>query len=205
MNTSYGPDITDLIDALPAVTETELRDLHGRLADSADARQVLDVAYRTLDTPVGTLLLAATVNGLVRVAFETEGHDKVLQSLADRVSPRILNTPKRLDVAAREIDEYFGGARQHFDLPLDFRLTTGFRRQILAHLSDIGYGQTASYGSVAAAAGSPKAVRAVGTACANNPLPVVVPCHRVVRSDGSLGGYLGGLAAKQLLLTMEAA
>src|SRR5674476_1106163 len=168
MNTSYGPDITDLIDALPAVTETELRDLHGRLADSADAQQVL-------------------------------------QSLADRVSPRILNTPKRLDVAAREIDEYFGGARQHFDLPLDFRLTTGFRRQILAHLSDIGYGQTASYGSVAAAAGSPKAVRAVGTACANNPLPVVVPCHRVVRSDGSLGGYLGGLAAKQLLLTMEAA
>jgi methylated-DNA-[protein]-cysteine S-methyltransferase len=205
MNTSYGPDIADLIDALPAVTETELRDLHGRLADRADAQQVLDVAYRTLDTPVGTLLLAATVTGLVRVAFETEGHDKVLQSLADRVSPRILNTPKRLDVAAREIDEYFGGARQHFDLPLDFRLTTGFRRQILAHLSDIGYGQTASYASVAAAAGSPKAVRAVGTACANNPLPVVVPCHRVVRSDGSLGGYLGGLAAKQLLLTMEAA
>ena len=205
MNTGYEPEITDLFEALPAVTETELRTLHARLADRANAEGILDVAYRTLDTPVGTLLLAATEKGLVRVAYDTEGHDKVLRTLAARVSPRILNAPKRLDTAAREIDEYFAGLRRNFDLPLDLSLSTGFRRLVLNRLSDIAYGHTASYAAVAAAAGNPKAVRAVGTACANNPLPVVVPCHRVVRSDGSFGGYLGGPAAKQLLLNLEAA
>jgi len=204
MNPGYDSGITDLIDALPAVTETELRDLHARLADRAEAQGVLDVAYRTLDTPVGTLLLAATVNGLVRVAYETEGHDKVLQTLTTHVSPRILNAPKRLDAAAHEIEEYFAGSRQHFDLQLDFSLTTSFRRQILVHLCYIRYGHTASYANLAAAAGNPKALRAVGTACSTNPLPIVVPCHRVVRSDGSPGGYLAGVEAKQLLLALEA-
>lgn len=202
---SHEPEATDLLAALPAITEEELRALHHRLADSADAAGVLDVAYRTLDTPVGPLLLAATGKGLVRIAYATEGHDKVLSTLAARVSPRILNAPRRLDPAAREIDEYFAGLRREFDLPLDLSLSTGFRRTVLGHLPDIGYGHTASYAAVAAATGSPRAVRAVGTACATNPLPVVVPCHRVVRSDGSFGGYLGGPAAKRLLLDLEAA
>jgi methylated-DNA-[protein]-cysteine S-methyltransferase len=202
---NHEPEATDLLADVPAVTEEQLRALHDRLAASADADGVLDVAYRTLDTPVGTLLLAATGKGLVRIAYDTEGHDKVLTMLAARVSPRILNAPRRLDPAAREIDEYFAGLRREFDLPLDLSLSTGFRRMVLSYLPGIAYGHTASYAAVAAAAGSPRAVRAVGTACATNPLPVVVPCHRVVRSDGSFGGYLGGPAAKRLLLDLEAA
>jgi methylated-DNA-[protein]-cysteine S-methyltransferase len=198
-------DERSLRDALPAVTEADLRALRDRLAGDADAHGLLDVAYRTLDTPVGSLLLAATGSGLVRVAYDSEGHDTVLSTLAERVSPRILNAPRRLDPAAREIDEYFAGTRRRFDLPLDFRLARGFRLEVLSHLPDIGYGQTSSYGAVAVAAGHPRAARAVGSACANNPLPVVVPCHRVIRGDGSPGPYLGGLAAKKLLLNLEAA
>jgi methylated-DNA-[protein]-cysteine S-methyltransferase len=198
-------EVRDLFDAYPAVTEGELRRLHDRLADRADAHGLLDVAYRTLDTPVGTLLLAATETGLVRVAYPSEGHDQVLETLAARVSPRILHASRRLDVAAHELDEYFAGRRRGFDLPLDLSLSTGFRRLVLDHLSEIAYGHTASYAAVAAAAGNPRAVRAAATACATNPLPVVVPCHRVVRSDGSVGGYVGGPAAKQTLLRLEAA
>jgi methylated-DNA-[protein]-cysteine S-methyltransferase len=205
MTANDEPDVRDLLEALPAVTGADLRALHDRLADSSDAQGTLDVAYRTLDTPVGTLLLAATEKGLIRVAYAAEGHDEVLKTLAKRISPRILHAPRRLDAAAREIDEYFAGRRRGFDLPLDLGLSTGFRRTVLGHLRDIGYGHTASYAAVAAAAGSPGAVRAVGTACATNPLPVIVPCHRVIRSDGSFGGYLGGAAAKQALLELEAA
>jgi methylated-DNA-[protein]-cysteine S-methyltransferase len=205
MTTNHEPEVTGMLDALPAVTEADLRILHDRLASRADSRGVLDVAYRTLDTPVGPLLLAATAKGLVRVAYETENHDHVLTILAGQLSPRILRAPKRLDTAAREIDEYFAGLRREFDLPLDFSLSKGFRLAVLSHLPDIAYGHTASYAAVAAAAGNPKAVRAVGTACATNPLPVVLPCHRVIRSDGSSGGYLGGPAAKQALLALEAA
>jgi methylated-DNA-[protein]-cysteine S-methyltransferase len=204
--TSDDPrQVRDLLEAYPDATEAELRRLHDRLADHADTKGILDVAYRTLDTPVGTLLLAATETGLVRVAYETEGHDKVLATLAARISPRILSTPKRLDAAAREIDQYFTGIRHGFDLPLDFSLSKGFRRMVLNRLSEIAYGHTATYAAVAAAAGNPKAIRAAATACATNPLPVVVPCHRVVRSDGSVGGYVGGPAAKQALLRLEAA
>ena len=166
---------------------------------------MLDVAYRAIDSPVGPLLLAATEQGLIRVAFAREGHDAVLQTLADQVSPRILSAPGRLDAAARELDEYFAGRRHTFDLPLDWRLSAGFRRTVLSHLPEIGYGHTATYSAVARLAGSPKAVRAVGTACATNPLPLVVPCHRVVRSDGSMGGYRGGPDAKRTLLTLEEA
>ncbi len=202
MTTNHDPG---LLEALPPVTDADLAALHDRLVRDADAAGVLDVAYRTLDTPVGSLLLAATPGGLVRVAFASEGHDHVLETLAARVSPRILNAPGRLDAAAREIDEYFAGRRHAFDLPLDFRLSAGFRRTVLSHLPGIGYGHTASYATVASAVGSPRAVRAVGTACATNPLPVVVPCHRVIRSDGHLGGYRGGPAAKRLLLDLEAA
>jgi methylated-DNA-[protein]-cysteine S-methyltransferase len=179
--------------------------LAARLALAADAAGLLDVAFTTVDSPVGPLLLAATDQGLVRVAFETEDHRAVLQSLADRVSPRILEAPGRLDRAARELDEYFAGRRQAFDLALDWRLSAGFRTTVLHHLPEIGYGRTATYAAVARLAGNPRAVRAVGGACATNPLPIVVPCHRVVRTDGRIGGYLGGPDAKRTLLALEAA
>jgi methylated-DNA-[protein]-cysteine S-methyltransferase len=194
----------DLFADLPEVDQAAQRRLHARLAAAADQAGILDVAYRTLDTPIGPLLLAATSHGLVRVAFAREDHDLVLDQLANRVSPRVLHAPARLDRAARELEEYFAGRRSLFDLPLDFQLSRGFRRTVLSHLPEIGYGKTASYAAVAAAAGNPRAVRAVGSACATNPLPVVVPCHRVVRSDGTLGGYLGGTDIKQTLLTLEA-
>jgi methylated-DNA-[protein]-cysteine S-methyltransferase len=161
------------------------------------------VAYRTVDTPIGRLLLAATRAGLVRVAFDLEGLDSVLVALADKVSPRILNAPERLDEAAHQLDEYFSRQRRTFDLPLDLRLANGFRRLVLGYLPDIGYGHTASYGAVAAAVGNPRAVRAVGSACATNPLPLVVPCHRVIRSDGAIGSYLGGAEIKRMLLGLE--
>jgi methylated-DNA-[protein]-cysteine S-methyltransferase len=193
----------ELFAALPENDADASARLHARLVAEAAAGGVLDVAYRTVDTPVGALLLAGTGDGLVRVAFDVEGHDQVLEALAERVSPRILRAPARLDPVARQIEEYFAGRRRDFDVPLDRRLSSGFRRAVLAHLSDIGYGRTESYAEVAAAAGSPRAVRAVGTACATNPIPVVVPCHRVVRSDGSTGGYRGGPDAKRWLLALE--
>jgi methylated-DNA-[protein]-cysteine S-methyltransferase len=178
--------------------------LHDQLAAAADADQLLDVAYRTVDSPVGTLLVAATDQGLVRVAYQLEDHDQVLQALAERVSPRILRAPRRLDQVARQLAEYFEGQRRDFVLPLDFRLSHGFRRQVLARLVMIDYGHTETYSQVAAATGHPRAVRAVGSACATNPLPVIVPCHRVLRSDGKLGGYVGGLDTKAALLSLEA-
>lgn len=196
-------DLTsDLASALDGDPD-QLRLLRDRLAAAAQAEGILDIAYRTVDSPVGPLLLAATEVGLVRVAYAAEDHDQVLQTLSDRISPRILRAPARLDATASELEEYFDGRRRSFDLPLDWRLTAGFRRTVLHHLPEISYGQTASYASVARLAGSPKAFRAVGTACATNPLPVVVPCHRVVLSDGGIGHYLGGPDAKRTLLTLE--
>jgi methylated-DNA-[protein]-cysteine S-methyltransferase len=194
----------DLARAFPA-SSGHLDALHERLTAAAQAEGLIDVAYRRVDTPVGSLLLAATELGLVRVAYPAEDHDAVLLALAERISPRVLHAPARLDDVARQVDEYFDGHRTAFDLPLDWRLSKGFRQAVLRHLPEIGYGHTASYATVARLAGSPKAVRAVGTACATNPLPVVVPCHRVVRSDGGMGGYLGGAEAKRTLLTLEAA
>lgn len=190
---------------LAATNTADLDRLHDRLVHAADEAGLLDLAYRTVDTPIGALLIAATERGVVRVAFETEGHDRVLDDLAARVSPRILNTPKRLDTLAGELDEYFAGRRLGFDVPIDFTLSRGFRRDVLGHLAVIPYGTTESYAQVAVATGNPRAVRAVGTACATNPLPIVIPCHRVVRADGSLGGYLGGLDVKRTLLDLEAA
>jgi methylated-DNA-[protein]-cysteine S-methyltransferase len=193
----------DLTRAFPD-TPGQLRRLHERLAAAAERDGILDVAYRTVDSPVGPLLLAATDAGLVRVAYASEGPDTVLQALADRISPRILSAPARLDTPARELDEYFTGRRRSFDLPLDWRLSAGFRRTVLTRLPEISYGHTASYAVVANLAGHPRAVRAAATACATNPLPVVVPCHRVIYSDGRLGRYLGGPDAKRSLLTLEA-
>ncbi|HEX4091884.1 MAG TPA: methylated-DNA--[protein]-cysteine S-methyltransferase [Trebonia sp.] len=190
--------------ATPTDADTLAR-LHRTLERAAQDEGLLDVAYRTVDSPVGTLLLAATPRGLVRVAYDVEGHDRVLDVLASRVSPRVLRAPQRLDAAAQELEEYFAGRRRSFDLPLDLSLSKGFRLLVQQHLTSIGYAQTRSYRQVAELVGNPKAVRAVGTACATNPLPIVLPCHRVLRTDGSTGGYAGGPAAKTALLNLEAA
>jgi methylated-DNA-[protein]-cysteine S-methyltransferase len=193
----------DFATAYP-VEAGDMARLHARLVNAAAADELLDVAYRVVDSPVGPLLLAATLLGLVRVGFASEGHGAVLQELSDRISPRVLSAPKRLDHAVRQVDEYFSGHRQVFDLPLDWQLSKGFRRTVLGRLAtDVGYGTTASYATLARLAGNPKAVRAVGSACATNPIPVVVPCHRVVRSDGALGAYRGGPDAKRALLDLE--
>ncbi len=195
---------TNLFDDLQAEDHTLAR-LHQRLERDAATGELLDVAYRTVDSPVGVLLLAATPVGLVRVAYDVEGHDTVLATLAAAVSPRVLRAPARLDAAAGQLDEYFAKRRTNFDVPVDMRLAEGFRRSVIEHLRSIGYGQRESYASVAAAVGNPRAVRAVGTACAHNPLPVVIGCHRVVRSDGSPGQYAGGPQRKSALLDLEAA
>jgi methylated-DNA-[protein]-cysteine S-methyltransferase len=196
-------DGSDLFATLPQIDDGTLSRLRTDLAERAGQDDLLDVAYRTLDTPVGSLLLAATPRGLVRVAYAGADDNSVLATLADRVSPRVLHAPARLDLVARQLDEYFAGLRRSFDLALDFQLSRGFRLAVQKHLRDIEYGRTESYAAVAAAAGNAAAVRAAGTACRTNPLPVVVPCHRVVRADGTPGGYVGGAEAKQLLLTME--
>jgi methylated-DNA-[protein]-cysteine S-methyltransferase len=195
-------DLAELFGAPP--NGDDLAALCRSLAARAQKEGLLDVAYRTLDSAVGTLLLAATPTGLVRVAYEREGIDTVLERLADRVSPRILFAPGRLEAAARQLEEYFARRRTIFDLPVDLRLASGFRQSVLAYLPAIGYGHTASYGSVAAALRNPKAVRAVGTACATNPVPLVIPCHRVIRTGGQLGGYVGGPEIKHQLLELEA-
>lgn len=183
----------------------DLDRLRAGLAARAGEEGILDIAYRLVDTPVGPLLLAATQKGLLRVAYQAEGFDAVLEALAARISPRVLEAPGRLDAATAELEEYFTGRRQAFDLPLDHSLSSGFRQRVQRHLPGIGYGRTQSYAEVAELVGSPRAARAVGTACASNPLPVVVPCHRVLRSDGGLGGYIGGLEAKTALLALERA
>lgn len=189
---------------IPAET-AHLASLRAELAERAEKAELLDVAYRRVDSPVGPLLLAATARGLVRVAFEREDFDAVVDSLATRLGSRILSGTARLDDAAREVEEYFSGNRRHFDLELDRSLSAGFRLEVQRYLPRIDYGRTLSYAQVADSVGNPQAVRAVGSACARNPLPIVAPCHRVVRTDGSLGGYIGGLEAKKALLGLEAA
>jgi methylated-DNA-[protein]-cysteine S-methyltransferase len=173
------------------------------LAERAARDGLLDVAYATTDSPVGPLLLAATPAGVVRVSFAREGFDDVLAGLAARISPRVLEAPRRLDEARRQLDEYFAGRRTAFDVPLDHQLSSGFRARVLAAIAAIPFGHTGTYRSVAETAGSPNAVRAAGSACATNPIPLLVPCHRVVRSDGTMGLYGGGVDAKRLLLEHE--
>lgn len=200
-HTTTGTDGPDLF----PVSEADLSALGGRLARAAEREGVLDVAYRTVDSPLGEILVAATVRGTVRVAFAREGFDAVLDALAQRISPRILRAPARLDPLARELEEYFAGRRRRFEAPVDLALSSGFRLAVQRYLPRIAYGGTATYRDVAEQVGSPRAVRAVGTACATNPLPILLPCHRVLRSDGGLGGYLGGLDAKAALLELEGA
>jgi methylated-DNA-[protein]-cysteine S-methyltransferase len=186
-----------LRDSLPAVPTG----LDAALAERAAAEGLLDVAYASVDSPLGPLLVAATPRGLVRLAY-TPG-DEVLEDLARRVSPRVLEAPERLDDARRELDEYFDGRRAEFDLPIDWSLTRGFAGKVLRQTARIGFGQTSTYAEVASRAGSPRAVRAAGNALGANPVPVVVPCHRVLRTGGALGGYTGGTERKQFLLRLE--
>jgi methylated-DNA-[protein]-cysteine S-methyltransferase len=174
------------------------------LAERAAADGLLDLAYASVDSPLGPLVVAATPRGLVRVAYTEPGsQDDVLEDLAARVSPRMLEAPERLDEPRRELDEYFGGHRKEFDLAIDWSILRGFTLKVLRETARIDFGELRSYAEVATAAGSPRAVRAAGNALGANPMPVVVPCHRVVRTGGALGGYTGGVERKEFLLHLE--
>jgi methylated-DNA-[protein]-cysteine S-methyltransferase len=175
-----------------------------RLAERAAGDGLVDVAYTTVDSPVGIVLVAATHRGLVRIAFGAQfDADRVIEDLSERISPRVLEVPSYFDGVRRELDEYFEGRRTSFDLPLDWQLTRGFTRQVLRRTAQIPYGEVSTYQKVAAAAGSPRAYRAAGNALGSNPIPIVVPCHRVLHSGGGLGGYGGGLERKEFLLKLE--
>ncbi len=176
------------------------------VAAMADAQGLVDVAYTSVDSPLGPLLVATTPKGLVRVAYgEFRSPDDVLEDLARRISPRVLEAPARLDPVRRELDEYFGGHRRDFDVPIDWSHLAGFTRAVLRETAQIRFGETGTYASVASGAGSPRAVRAAGNALGANPMPVIVPCHRVLRTGGALGGYTGGVERKEFLLRLEGA
>jgi methylated-DNA-[protein]-cysteine S-methyltransferase len=176
-----------------------------RFAERAAAEDLLDVAYAEVDSPFGPLLAAATPLGLVRLSYPgPDGQDAVLDDLAHRVSPRMLEAPPRLDEVRRELDEYFAGRRRRFDLPVDLRLVAGdFGRRVLEETAAIPFGDVLTYAEVAARAGSPRGSRAAGNALGANPVPIVVPCHRIVAAGGRLGGYTGGLERKLALLAVE--
>ncbi len=174
-----------------------------KLAERAAAEGLLDVAYAMTDSPFGPILLASTPRGLVKVNLPNYDPEETLEELAAEVSPRVLEAPAKLDEARRELDLYFEGKLHEFDLPLDWRLSSGFRRRALRAIDRIPYGKTRSYTQIARSAGNERAVRAAGTACGANPIPIVVPCHRVLRSGGALGGYGGGLPMKEGLLEIE--
>lgn len=180
-----------------------MKDSLNRLAERASTEGLLDVAYTTTDSPFGPLLLATTPRGLVRIGLPNQDADALLVDLAERVSPRVLEAAAPLNDARRELDLYFAGELTDFDLPLDWQLSKDFRRKVLRAIARIPYGQTRSYTQMATSAGNERAVRAAGTACGSNPLPLVVPCHRVLRAGGALGGYGGGLAMKEGLLRLE--
>jgi methylated-DNA-[protein]-cysteine S-methyltransferase len=188
-----------------ALSERAAAEAARRLAARAAAEGLADVSYTTADSPFGTLLLAATGRGLVRVAFPEEDPDYVLERLARRISPRIVETPAPLEEVRRELDEYFIGRRREFELPLDWTLVGAFARRVLRATAEIPYGGVLSYGEVASEAGSPRGSRAAGNALGSNPIPIVVPCHRVLRTGGALGGYGGGLDRKRWLLELEGA
>lgn len=178
--------------------------LRSELNARAESEGLVDIAYEIHDSPYGGLLVGATTAGLVRVGLAAENEEDILRDLAKRISPRILKAGRpEISSARRQLDEYFAGDRRRFELNLDWRLTKGFRRGVLQATDHIPYGQTRTYRAVATEAGSPNAVRAAGTALATNPLPIVVPCHRVLRTDGQVGSYLGGTSMKEELLALE--
>ena len=181
----------------------DLDRLRRGLARRASDDGLLDVAYGTADSPLGPLTVIVTLRGLVRVSYEHEAIDEQLDELAARISPRILRAPDRTDGVRRQLDEYFGRRRHEFDVPIDWRLVRGFAENVLRATARIPFGGTSTYRGVATEAGSPNAYRAAGNALNTNPIPIVVPCHRVLHSGGGLGGYAGGLDRKRYLLTLE--
>ena len=166
---------------------------------------LVDVAYGWLDSPLGKLIVAVTPRGLVRIAYEREAEEEVLRELAEGVSPRVLRAPQRTDVARRELEGYFAGTRRAFDLPIDWTLVHGFALGVLRATARVPFGHVATYGEMAASAGSPRAARAAGNALHINPIPIVVPCHRIVPASGGIGGYGGGEDRKKFLLELEGA
>lgn len=181
----------------------DLGSLRSALARRAAAAGLLDVAYGTVDSPLGALTVVVTPRGLVRLSYPGEGIGDQLDELAERVSPRILEAPERTDAVRRQLDEYFSGERRAFDVPIDWRLVRGFAGGVLRATARIPFGSVASYREVATEAGSPNAYRAAGNALGSNPMPIVVPCHRVLHAGGGLGGYTGGLDRKRYLLQLE--
>lgn len=184
---------------MTAVMDKALEGLRERAADEG----LLDIAYASADSPFGTLLLARTPQGLVRLGLPSEDVDATLWELAERISPRILEAPDRFDEERRELEDYFEGRRRGFELPIDWQLSQGFMLRARQGIAAIPYGETRTYSDLARGAGNERAVRAAGSACSRNPIPLVVPCHRVVRSDGSFGLYAGGVEMKKRLLEME--
>jgi methylated-DNA-[protein]-cysteine S-methyltransferase len=180
---------------------TDLDLVTARFVARALEEELVDVAYAYEDSPIGRLTLAATPLGVVRIGFD--GEDAMVAELARDISPRVLLAPARLDAVRRELAEYFAGTRTSFDAPVDRRLSHGFFRAAQEAISAIPYGHVASYKDIAGAAGNVNATRAAGTACRTNPIPIIVPCHRVLRTGGGIGGYAGGLAAKHFLLALE--
>jgi methylated-DNA-[protein]-cysteine S-methyltransferase len=183
--------------------EIDLDRLSAEFSRRAGDAGLIDVAYATVDSPLGPLLAANTDRGLVQLSYPRQDTDAMLERLAARISPRVFEAPERFDPLRRELDEYFEGRRRHFEVPLDWRLTRGFVCTVLKRTNEIPYGETRSYAEVATLAGSPRAFRAAGSALGANPIPIVVPCHRVLRSGGGLGGYGGGLDVKRTLLRLE--
>jgi len=197
--------MTDLEERLRTAPAAELdrTALGAALAQRAGKASLLDVAYAELDSPIGELIVFVTPRGLLRVKYADEPIDDVLAEVAARVSPRILRAPRRTDPVRRELEGYFALRRRRFDLPIDWSLARGFAGDVLRETARIPFGDVRSYGQVASQAGSPRAARAAGNALGSNPIPIVVPCHRVLHADGGLGGYSGGLDRKRYLLALE--
>jgi methylated-DNA-[protein]-cysteine S-methyltransferase len=179
-------------------------DLDRRFREAAAAQGLLDAAYDLVDTPLGTLLVATTERGLCRIAYDAEP-DLEVERLAKAFGVRVLRAAKPIDPARRELDEYFDGKRHSFELPVDVGLIAGFNRRVLDELARVPYGEVVTYGQLAARAERPRAARAVGTVMNRNPIPIVLPCHRVIGANGSLTGYGGGLERKEMLLRLEGA
>ena len=201
MNNGLERDIAEAARGLPAAGPSPAT--MKRLVRRAQREGLLDVAYAQVDSPLGPLTAVTTPKGLVTLAYPDRPLDDVLARVAEDLSPRILEAPARLDPLRRELDQYFKGKRQKFEQPIDWSLTHGFFRNVLKATAGIRYGQVSTYAEVAAKAGNPKAVRAAGNGLGSNPMPIVVPCHRVVRTGGKLGGYTGGLERKEFLLDLE--
>jgi methylated-DNA-[protein]-cysteine S-methyltransferase len=191
---------------LRAATEgAELNRAVEGVLDRAERDGLIDVAYTEIDSPFGKMMIAGSERGILRVAFPHRRFDEILEQIAERISPRVLEAPGRLDEPRRQLDEYFEGKRREFDLPLDWRLTHGFQNRAQHAIARIPYGETRTYSWIAEKAGNPRAYRAAGTACGANVLPPIVPCHRVVPAGGGIGNYGGGPEMKRALLELEGA